>query len=108
MSEHNYIRPTGLVLLSIQASALVTIMCFSWYLSGLGFEALKPIGLTAAFIGFSSAILGSKKDLNHVDPELREKALDRSMAQSRAGIPLYAAPVVWVPVVMLVTIWCFA
>jgi len=42
-----------------------------------------------------------------LDFDARQQAIENSIRQSAIAISWYAAPVLWIPVVMLLTIWFF-
>lgn len=105
MSDDN--KSKKWALFGVQGAALTTILSVSWYESGLGFEELRHIALIASAIGAVSSVGAFRQDYNEIKPEVRDRAIERSKRQSEAGIPWYAAPVFWIPVVMLLTIWYF-
>ena len=94
-------------LVAVQACALVTIASFCWHLSGFGFAQLKSIVLFSSVTGALSAVASYWSARNTANPQARENSIARSHRQIEEGIPWYAAPVLWVPLVMLVAIWYF-
>ena len=94
-------------LLLTQLAGLVAIVTFTLHVAGVGLDQFKPVSLFAGVAAMLSAFASSRRRADSVDPDTRQQAIDRSIRQSASSIPLYAAPVLWVPVVMLLTIWFF-
>jgi len=111
MSPERNMRPVGWVLFILQGAVLVLIVSYSWYISGKGFEELKVVNLIAAFTGTLSALfllkVGRVTDDIQADNESREKAVIRSKKQRSQGVVWYAAPVFWLPILLLSAIWAF-
>ena len=107
LTDFNDRRLMKWTLLLTQLAGIIAILSFTLHVAGVGLDQFKPVSLFAAVAAMLSAFASSRRPADSDDPDTRQQAIDRSIRQSAIGIPLYAAPVLWVPVVMLLTIWFF-
>lgn len=83
-------------------------------MAGQGIEDLKTINIFAAFAGALGAFRSSRMSARQAaydldaDSKDRKRIVSRSKKQSLQGVVWYAAPVLWLPILMLSTLWFFS
>ena len=110
--ERNRIPPIGWYIILVLGFFFVLSVSFMIYRGLARFDPWQDLfPVIAQFVAIVSIILYFNRRGNFEDEvasETRDKMNQKAIRASGKGVPWYVAPVLWIPVSMLATIWYFA